>query len=82
MPHLKCVGCNTRLYSAARPTDLVDDLCLECGSPLVPVGELAVGTLFARQRALPVQAWLEVERWVDDGGSFLREPVALPQMQP
>ena len=40
MPHLKCVGCKTRLYSAAIRADLVDDLCPGCGSPLEPVGEL------------------------------------------
>ena len=41
MPHYKCLPCKTRLYSAARPTDLVGDLCPECGSLLAPVGELA-----------------------------------------
>jgi hypothetical protein len=41
MPHFKCVGCRTRLYSAARPADRVGDLCPGCGSLLEPVGELA-----------------------------------------
>jgi hypothetical protein len=41
MPHFKCVGCKTRLYSAAGPDDLVGDLCPGCGSLLEPVGELA-----------------------------------------
>jgi hypothetical protein len=41
MPHFKCVGCRTRLYSAARPVDLVGDLCPGCGSLLEPVGKLA-----------------------------------------
>jgi hypothetical protein len=41
MPHFKCVGCKTRMYSAAIRADLVDDLCPGCGSPLEPVGELA-----------------------------------------
>jgi hypothetical protein len=41
MPHFKCVGCKTRLYSAACPADLVGDLCPGCGSPLEPVGKLA-----------------------------------------
>jgi hypothetical protein len=41
MPHFKCVGCKTRLYSAARPADLAGDLCPGCGSPLEPVRELA-----------------------------------------
>jgi hypothetical protein len=41
MPHFKCVGCRTRLYSAAGPADLVGDLCPGCGSLLEPVGELA-----------------------------------------
>ena len=41
MRHYKCVGCRTRLRTAARPPDLVGDLCHECGSLLEPVGELA-----------------------------------------
>ena len=40
MPHFKCVGCRTRLYSPASPADLVD-LCPECGSLLAPVSDLA-----------------------------------------
>jgi hypothetical protein len=41
MPHFKCVGCKTRVYSAARPTDLADALCPGCGGLFEPVGELA-----------------------------------------
>jgi hypothetical protein len=41
MPHFKCVGCKSRLYSAAAPADLVGDLCPACGSVLQPVGALA-----------------------------------------
>ena len=41
MPHYKCEGCKTRLYSVAGPPDLVGDLCPGCGSLLEPVGELA-----------------------------------------
>jgi hypothetical protein len=41
MPHFKCSACRTRLYSPAAPTDLVGDLCPECGSLLEPVAELA-----------------------------------------
>lgn len=41
MPHFKCVGCKTRLYSAAARADLVGDVCPGCGSQLEPVGELA-----------------------------------------
>ena len=41
MPHFKCVGCKTRLYSATAPADRVGDLCPECGSLLEPVSELA-----------------------------------------
>jgi hypothetical protein len=41
MPHFKCVACKSRLYRAARPDDLVGDLCPGCGSLLEPVGELA-----------------------------------------
>ena len=41
MPHFKCVACKSRLYRAARPDDLVGDLCPGCGCLLEPVGELA-----------------------------------------
>jgi hypothetical protein len=52
MPHFKCVGCRTRLYSAGAPADLVGDLCPGCGSLLEPVGRLAeiVGFQSIRQR--------------------------------
>jgi hypothetical protein len=40
MPHFKCVTCRTRLYHAGGPADLVDDLCLGCGSAFEPVHEL------------------------------------------
>jgi hypothetical protein len=52
MPHFKCVGCKTRLYSAAAPADLVGDLCPGCGSLLEPVGELReiVGFQSIKQR--------------------------------
>jgi hypothetical protein len=41
MPHYKCEGCRTRLYTAVGPPDLVGDLCPSCGALLEPVGELA-----------------------------------------
>jgi hypothetical protein len=41
MPHFKCEGCRTRLYTTAAPADLVGDLCPGCGSLLEPVGSLA-----------------------------------------
>jgi hypothetical protein len=41
MPHFKCLACKTRLYSAARPSEGVGDLCPGCGSLLEPVGTLA-----------------------------------------
>ena len=40
MPHYKCEGCKTRLYTAAGPPDLVGELCAGCGSPLEPVDDL------------------------------------------
>jgi hypothetical protein len=40
MPHFKCVGCRTRLYSASARVDPVGDLCPGCGSLLEPVGAL------------------------------------------
>jgi hypothetical protein len=52
MPHFKCEGCRTRLYTVAAPADLIGDLCPECGSLLEPVGELAeiVGFRAIKQR--------------------------------
>jgi hypothetical protein len=52
MPHYKCEGCRTRLYSAGAPADLVGDLCPGCGSLLEPVGRLSeiVGFQSIRQR--------------------------------
>jgi hypothetical protein len=41
MPHYKCVACRTRLQVWARPTELVKELCPECGSRLQPVAELS-----------------------------------------
>jgi ribosomal protein S27E len=41
MAHFKCVACKTRQYCAARPADVVGDLCPGCGSLLEPVGELS-----------------------------------------
>jgi hypothetical protein len=41
MPHFKCSPCKARLYSAARPADVIGDLCPSCGSLLEPVGDPA-----------------------------------------
>jgi hypothetical protein len=111
MPHLKCVGCKSRLYRAGTPADLNGDLCPGCGSPLEPVGELAeivgfrsvtsrdsaadgdaagehqrhpecIGDLTARRvarRAMLAQDRLDALRWLDDGGSFRAEAVAIPR---
>ena len=38
-----------------------------------------VGDLLARREAILAQARLDAGRWVDDGGSFRAEPVALPR---
>jgi hypothetical protein len=40
MPHLKCPACETRMYSTDSRAEPIGDLCLVCGSPLVPVGDL------------------------------------------
>jgi hypothetical protein len=40
MPHSKCVACRTRLYSAVAPSELVGDLCPDCGLLLEPVQSL------------------------------------------
>ena len=40
MPHLKCVPCRTRRYSAASAADEVADLCPDCGTRLEPVDDL------------------------------------------
>ena len=68
MPHFKCVGCRTRLYSESARADVVGDLCPGCGSLLEPVGELAeiVGFQSIQQRAGAP----------DDGASGGRERLA------
>jgi hypothetical protein len=40
MPHYKCVACRTRLRVWGTPSELVRDLCPECGSCLERVAEL------------------------------------------
>ena len=67
MPHFKCVGCRTRLYSASARADLVGDLCPGCGALLEPVGALTeiVGFQAIRQRSL------------DEGPQALSEAIAL-----
>ena len=115
MPHFKCVGCRTRLFSAAGPPDMVGDLCPECGSLLEPVAELSelvgfrsirlrdgdgedaaeepgahqliadrVDDFLVRRHAILVQARLDAERWLDEGGSFHPEavPASLPRPEP
>jgi hypothetical protein len=90
MPHYKCVACKTRLYRAASAAHQVRDPCPGCGSLLEPVGELAEVFGFrhvssresaadgdAREGVL-VQARVDAERWLDDGGSFPAETVAIP----
>ena len=108
MPHFKCVACKTRLYSAANPSDLVGDLCPECGTLLEPVSELAEivgfraikprddatdGDALAsqerignrpddfqdRREAILAQARLDAKQWIDDGGSFDVEAMAMPR---
>jgi hypothetical protein len=82
MPHFKCVGCKTRLHSAARPADQVGDLCPECGSLLEPVGELAeiVGFRSIKQR--------DTQRIADrldnlySGREALAEAIALRKIRP
>ncbi|HME66996.1 MAG TPA: hypothetical protein VKG61_19065 [Streptosporangiaceae bacterium] len=41
MPHYKCVACRTRLFNAGGPSELVGDLCPQCGALLEPVGRLS-----------------------------------------
>jgi hypothetical protein len=68
MPHFKCVGCRTRLYSTTARAEAVGDLCPGCGSLLEPVGELAeiVGFQSIQQRAGAL----------DDGPPSRGEPLA------
>ena len=40
IPHFRCVSCKARSYSAGKPSDLIDDQCPDCGTPLEPVGQL------------------------------------------
>jgi hypothetical protein len=69
MPHVKCNGCRTRLYSAAGRADLVDDLCPGCGSPLEPVGELT--EIVGFQSVKPVNETFDSEL-------AMAEAIALP----
>ena len=73
MPHFKCAACRTRLYSAARPADLIGDLCPSCGSLLDAVGDPAEVDGF--RSIMPRDG--AVDR-VDDGGSFRAEAVSVP----
>ncbi len=43
MNYFKCAACKARLYSTAAPSNLVGDLCPECGALLEAVGQLADG---------------------------------------
>jgi hypothetical protein len=83
MPHFKCVPCRTRLYSAASPTDLVGDLCPECGTLLEPVGELAeiVGfrSIKPREDAADGDALASHERIADRFDEFLDRREAIAQ---
>jgi hypothetical protein len=91
MPHFKCEACRVRLYSGPGPSDAVGDLCPSCGSLLEPVGTLeeVVGFRSIAPRAsapaagtdgspLLADTRLDAERWLDDGGSFDFEALALP----
>jgi len=82
MAQFKCVACNTRQHGAARPADLVGDLCPGCGASLEPVGgppgrhqQIAdrVDVFFARREPGVAEARLEAERWLDDGGRATAE---------
>ena len=76
MPHFKCVACKTRLYTASAP-GYVGDLCPGCGELLEPVGEL--GEIVGFQSIGPRDD--ATRRWVDDGGGFRAESVALPRLE-
>ena len=84
MPHFKCVACEMRLSTKEGPAGGVGDLCPGCGSLLEPVTDLSkiVGFQSIKPRDRADQARLEVQRWLDDGGSFdsaaLAETMALP----
>ncbi|MGH2945921.1 MAG: hypothetical protein ACRDPC_06610 [Solirubrobacteraceae bacterium] len=67
MPHLKCVTCRTRLYSARDAAGVCDG----CGSPLEPAGELT--ELVGYRRA--TQARPGVDLWPDEG---IAAAVSLP----
>ena len=43
MSYFECPSCKTRLYSAARPRDLISDLCPVCGECVDAAAELTVG---------------------------------------
>jgi hypothetical protein len=81
MPHFKCLACETRLYSAAGPADLVGDLCPGCGSLLEPVGELAevVGfrSIRSRESAADGGASGTHQRIADRFGDFIARREAI-----
>jgi hypothetical protein len=82
MPHFKCVGCKTRLHSAAGAADQVGDLCPECGSLLEPVGELAEIVGYRSIRARDPQ---RIADRLDDlyaRREAVAEAIALPTIRP
>jgi hypothetical protein len=61
MPHLKCIRCRIRYYTAGDRGDPIEDLCPGCGSPFEPVGDLSelVGFRAVTTRDEPQQGLVE-----------------------
>ena len=68
--HLKCETCRIRVRSQHSPIGGVGALCPSCGSLLEPVAKLSVLVGYQESRPTPdeLQEWVDVSRWLDDGG--------------
>ena len=81
-----CPGCGSLLepvgkiadvlgYRSITSSDEADDEAPGSGQRLAE----RVGDFHARRQAILARAHLDAERWVDDGGSFRADAVALPR---
>ena len=92
MPYLKCVSCKIRVSRADAGADLTSGSCPACGQWLEPVGKLSEVLGFRTPNtydsSVPprvadisggrsaVEADLDADRWLNEGGSLLPEALA------
>lgn len=69
MPQYTCESCRTRLYSAARPADLIDRCCPSCGVSSDHAGSAAIRA--RRPAPTRVAASTEHQRIVDRVAAFM-----------